>query len=129
MDDAERIWREKSDDDLIEAAADLGQFTDAGREFIRAELRRRGLEDPVEQAGSETEAEGDGEPEPELQCLRCLVSLRPIDTIDSDGNPRWTWNGPRSPVFDPTVSLRAYVCPRCGHVELFMNVPVEERTE
>ena len=51
MDDARRIWREKSDDDLIEAAGELDQFTDEGRGIIRAELKRRHLEDPVAQQG------------------------------------------------------------------------------
>lgn len=41
MNDAERIWSEKSDEDLLEAAAELGQFTEDGRRIIRAELNRR----------------------------------------------------------------------------------------
>ena len=50
MNEAERIWQEKSDDALIEAAAELETYTDEGQRIIRAELKRRGLEDPVEQA-------------------------------------------------------------------------------
>jgi hypothetical protein len=26
------------------------------------------------------------------------------------------------PVFDPTGVIHLYACPRCGHVELFMDV-------
>ena len=50
MTEAERIWSETSDDDLLEAAAGLATYTDEGQRVIREELRRRGLEDPVEQA-------------------------------------------------------------------------------
>jgi hypothetical protein len=43
--DAERIWREKSDEDLVEAGRRLFEFTAEGEQIIRAELRRRGLPD------------------------------------------------------------------------------------
>jgi hypothetical protein len=46
MIDPERIWRAKSDDQLLEAAADLSEYTEEGERIIRAELRRRGLPDP-----------------------------------------------------------------------------------
>lgn len=123
MDDARRIWLEKSDDDLIEAAAELDQYTEEGKANIRAELKRRRLEDPVEQKSRQDEPAGDAEPEPE--CLRCHVTLRFIDTNDSNVNPSWTWL-PRSPSFDPSGSLYTYVCPRCGHVDLFMDVPEDQ---
>ena len=35
MTDAERIWREKSDDDLLVAAAELGTYTEDGQRIIR----------------------------------------------------------------------------------------------
>ena len=44
--DAEQIWREKSDEDLVEAGERLSEFTSEGERIIRAELRRRGLPDP-----------------------------------------------------------------------------------
>ena len=44
--DAEQIWREKSDEDLIEAGGRLSEFTSEGERIIRAELHRRGLPDP-----------------------------------------------------------------------------------
>lgn len=126
MDDAERIWREKSDDDLIEAAAELDQFTEEGKAIIRAELKRRRLEDPVEQKGRKDDPAGDAEPEPE--CLRCHVTLRFIDPNDDNVDPRWTMV-PRGARFDPTGSLYTYVCPRCGHVDLFMDVPEDDQPE
>ena len=116
MDDARRIWREKSDDDLIEAAAELDQFTEEGRAIIRAELKRRHLEDPVEQKGRQDDPAEDTEPEPE--CLRCHVTLRFLDTHT---NVTWPLI-PRSASFGPTGSLYTYVCPRCGHVDLFVDV-------
>lgn len=42
----EDIWREKPDEDLIDAASRLSEFTPEGEQTIRAELRRRGLSDP-----------------------------------------------------------------------------------
>jgi hypothetical protein len=44
--DPERIWREKPDEDLVEAGERLSEFTVEGERIIRAELRRRGLPDP-----------------------------------------------------------------------------------
>jgi hypothetical protein len=38
---SEEVWRRKSDDDLIAASARLGEYTDAGRQAIEAELQRR----------------------------------------------------------------------------------------
>ena len=44
--DPEQIWREKPDEDLVEAGERLSEFTAEGERIIRAELRRRGLPDP-----------------------------------------------------------------------------------
>jgi hypothetical protein len=44
--DLEETWRRKSDDELMEAAAGLGNYTELGESIIRAELRRRGLAEP-----------------------------------------------------------------------------------
>ena len=52
MSDADRIWRAKSDDELLEAAADLSEFTADGERIIRAELRRRGLPEPGRAIGA-----------------------------------------------------------------------------
>jgi hypothetical protein len=46
--DAERIWREKSDEELVEAGGRLSEFTAEGERIIRAELHRRGLPDDEE---------------------------------------------------------------------------------
>jgi hypothetical protein len=44
--DAEQIWHEKSDEELVAAADRLSEFTAEGERIIRAEFRRRGLPDP-----------------------------------------------------------------------------------
>jgi hypothetical protein len=44
--DPEQIWREKSDEALVEAGEHLSEFTSEGERIIRAELHRRGLPDP-----------------------------------------------------------------------------------
>ena len=46
MTEAERIWAEKNDDALIEAAAELEAYTEEGQRIIRAELKRRGQPSP-----------------------------------------------------------------------------------
>jgi hypothetical protein len=120
MSDVERIWREKSDEDLLEAAAQLGDFTEEGQQVIRAELKRRGLEDPVEQA---TDAKADAanaeaeEPEgpslPEPECTRCHAEMRYRGTR--------TLLGEVGNLFANSDTFDLYVCPKCGHVDLFTN--------
>jgi len=46
MADADDIWAAKSDEELLQAASELGEFTEEGERIIRAELRRRGLPPP-----------------------------------------------------------------------------------
>ncbi len=46
MEDAEAIWAAKTDDALLEAAAELSEYTEEGERVIRAELERRGLPQP-----------------------------------------------------------------------------------
>jgi hypothetical protein len=43
MSDPQAIWRAKTDDELLDAAEDLSEYTEEGERIIRAELRRRGL--------------------------------------------------------------------------------------
>jgi len=42
MSKLEEVWRRRTDDQLVEAAQCLDEYTDEGRDVIRAELRRRG---------------------------------------------------------------------------------------
>jgi rubrerythrin len=108
--EAERIWSEKSDEHLLEAAADLEQFTADGQRIIRAELKRRGLEDPLEQAGDD-EAERE-------------AALLDSDTAEQAAG--WSRvRGLRSLV-ELSDSFDVYVCPQCGHVDLFAQMAVEE---
>jgi len=111
--EAERIWREKSDEDLLDAAAELEQFTAEGQAIIREELKRRGLEDPVEQAGNPANSEESGEGE--LECLRCRAPLRAIE-------PSALESPFQLPIAARPCLLHVYACPQCGHVELFVDV-------
>ncbi len=117
MSDMERIWRGKSDEDLLEAAASLDDFTEEGRQAVRAELRRRGLEDPVEQAGESATAEpppeGDELPQRSVLCVRCD---RPLDFAGVKILP-----GDAGHLFENSEALEMYACPKCGHVELFLS--------
>jgi len=118
MSDARDIWRGKSDEELLEAAAALDEFTAEGQWIIRAELQRRGLEDPMQQAGAwGASAEG-------LECLRCQAPLRYIDPME-DSPLEGALTKSRLPIYSPGGVFRVYACSKCGHVELFMNLPDE----
>ena len=47
MTGGEDVWRRSSDEQLIDAARVLGEYTDDGRAIILAELHRRGLPEPI----------------------------------------------------------------------------------
>jgi hypothetical protein len=125
--DAERIWSEKSDEDLIDAAASLAEFTPAGQRIIRAELKRRGLEDPLEQVG-EGGNQHEEEAPPDVECLRCNVSLRLLNPDASDQASGWSMVRGLRTLLELSDSFNVYVCPQCGHVELFAQIPFGEET-
>jgi hypothetical protein len=125
--DAERIWSEKSDEDLIDAAASLGEFTPAGQVIIRAELKRRGLEDPLEQAG-ENGAQAEDVAPPKVECLRCNVSLRLLNPDAAEQAAGWSMVRGLRTLLELSDSFNVYVCPQCGHVELFADLPLVEET-
>jgi putative signal transducing protein len=60
MADTEAIWTAKTDDELLEAAGELSEYTEEGERIIRAELERRGLPQPDPPIG---------------QCSRCGRSI------------------------------------------------------
>jgi hypothetical protein len=120
MSNIAQIWREKGDEDLLEAAAQLADFTEEGQRAIRDELKRRGLEDPVEQAGDAkseaVEAEADELEAPSLpepECTRCHAEMRYRGTR--------TLLGEVGNLFANSDTFDLYVCSKCGHVDLFAN--------
>jgi hypothetical protein len=46
MTDVDQIWRDKTDDEVAEAASSLSEYTEEAARAIRAELQRRGLPEP-----------------------------------------------------------------------------------
>jgi Putative prokaryotic signal transducing protein len=42
----EQTWRDKTDDEVAEAASEISQYTEEAARVIRAELQRRGLPEP-----------------------------------------------------------------------------------
>jgi hypothetical protein len=44
--DVDQIWRDKSDDEVAEAASNLSEYTEEAAQVIRAEMQRRGLSEP-----------------------------------------------------------------------------------
>jgi hypothetical protein len=122
--EAERIWSEKSDEDLIDAAGSLDEFTPAGQRIIRAELKRRGLEDPLDQAGEKGDKVEEAAP-PGVECLRCNVSLRLLNPGAADQATGWSMVPGLHTLLDLSDSFNVYVCPQCGHVELFARLALE----
>ena len=129
MSDIEKIWRDKNDEDLLEAAAKLDDFTEEGQRVIREELRRRGMEDPVEQAGEAKAEAADVEADeaepmslPEPECTRCRAEMR--------FRGARTLLGEVGNLFSNSDAFDLYVCPKCGHAELFASeigaAPAEE---
>ena len=129
MSDIEKIWRDKNDEDLLEAAAKLDDFTEEGQRVIREELRRRGMEDPVEQAGEAKAEAADVEADeaepmslPEPECTRCRAEMRFRGSR--------TLLGEVGNLFSNSDAFDLYVCPKCGHAELFASeigaAPAEE---
>ena len=133
MTEAEQIWHSKSDDDLLQAASELNTFTEEGRRIIRTELKRRGLEDPVEQAMFMTPALEAQAPDeaiedaadvaaPGPECLRCEVKLRFLGTKEFHEGTKWGVMGELGHLFEGRESFDVFVCPQCGHVDMFVPV-------
>lgn len=68
--DAEQIWAEKPDEDVVEAGEAIWEFTEDGERIIRAELRRRGLPAP---------------PAPVARCSTCGRAIHGGDPSDACG--------------------------------------------
>ncbi len=122
--DLEQLWRNKSDDELLEAAGVLGEYTPDGQRVIREELKRRGFEDPVEQKG-ETALEATAPGPPPRECTRCRAEMR---FLGSRAMPPGDWvaAGDAPELLEDGTSFDLYVCPECSHVDMFLNLPVDE---
>ena len=93
MADAEGIWAEKTDDELLEAAGELSEYTKEGERIIRAELQRRGLPQPeppigecprcgrsIDRGHLHEECSQCGEPFPP-EILRLLEAQTALETV------------------------------------------------
>ena len=133
MTDAERIWHEKNDDALIDAAAEIGTYTEEGQQIIRSELKRRGLEDPIEQARFLSSALGAELPDEEVpeaevpgpECLRCEVKLLYVGEKRFREGGNWGVMGEIGHLFEKSESYHVYVCRQCGHVDFFIDAAQE----
>lgn len=75
---AEDIWRSKTDEQLLAACAVLDDYTEEGQRIIRAELERRGLEEPPPVT---EEPPDDGDPGPGTEDLPTMdMLLAPTST-------------------------------------------------
>jgi hypothetical protein len=68
MTDVIQIWRDKTDDEVVEAASTLSEYTEEAARAIRSELQRRGLPEP----------ETDAAPIPE-EDTRCVFVASGLD--------------------------------------------------
>ncbi len=109
--DIEAIWRQKSDEDLLEAAGQLGDYTPEGQRAIRSELTRRGMEDPVDQIG-EAALEATSYGTPPRECAQCNVQMQHL------GAQQLASHG-----------VDVFACPGCGRVELFLALDEVQEPE
>jgi hypothetical protein len=123
----EQVWRGKSDEELLEAAGALGEYTPEGQNVIRAELKRRGFEDPVEQKG-ESALEATGEGPPPRECARCRVDMKFLGTRAVQAAD-WLAVGEVRELTADGASFDLYLCPECARVETFLNLPAGEEEE
>lgn len=76
MQNGEQVWRSKTDDEVVEAARVLADYTEEGERIIRAELRRRGLPEPAAPIGRCSRCgrsiHGD---DPGMECAQCGKSF------------------------------------------------------
>jgi hypothetical protein len=95
MRDAEEIWRGRSDEQLVEAARHLDEYTEDGRSVIRADLLRRGLDaDPgaIQNALNETSMAGSPASLGDRlvgQMLDSVVAVVPLGSIVLFGVSEW----------------------------------------
>jgi hypothetical protein len=69
----EQTWRDKTDDEVAEAASEISQYTEEAARVIRAELQRRGLPEP--------EADALRIPDEELGCVFVASGLDEANQI------------------------------------------------
>jgi YD repeat-containing protein len=96
MTDTEKIWRSKTDEQLVEASSGVAQFTEEGERVVRAELRRRGLPEPPV---AERVVDAEGTQEQDLRRAGKIagwlllpaiaIVLAPLKAI-LDTSPYWT---------------------------------------
>jgi hypothetical protein len=129
MTDLERIWRERNDPLLLEAAENLDDYTEEGRRVILAEIARRGLKMPRAEQGEEEPPDGpapaaaapvleDLPVEGPLACLRCGLELQfaGARSLRDAGAGIFA---ELAPLLENSQRVNVYVCPQCGHVDLF----------
>jgi hypothetical protein len=96
-------------------------------------LKRRGLEDPIEQArflstalGAELRDEAVPEAEvPGPECLRCEVKLLYVGEKRFREGGNWGVMGEIGHLFEKSESYHVYVCRQCGHVDFFIDAAAE----
>lgn len=125
--DLEQLWHTKSDDELLEAASALGEYTPEGQHVIRGELRRRGFEDPVEQKG-ESALEATAEAPPPRECIRCRVEMKFLGSRAVQP-AEWSASAEASEFLQDGATFDLYLCPECAQVEMFLNLPIEDASD
>ncbi|MGQ0637085.1 MAG: hypothetical protein ACT4QC_20945 [Planctomycetaceae bacterium] len=86
---------------------------------------RDGTTDPefanlADEAGESAEAH-DKPATPPISCLRCRCDLDHMGTKSFHEGPRWGFIGDLGELFVNKEHFDVYRCPRCGHVEFFID--------
>lgn len=146
MNELERLWRGKTDEELTSAGGHIRDYTAEAQAVIRRELERRNLQPRVEEDALETLSEDDMESVDEndgeeveldsdadesglsveseagvVDCLRCNSPMDYLGTKRFHEGANWGVLGELGEWFVKKESFDLYVCPRCGKVELFVN--------
>jgi hypothetical protein len=61
-----------------------------------------------------------------LRCLRCQTPLEHLGTKRFHEGTNWGFLGELGEIFVKREQFDVYMCPRCGHVELFVDGVGEE---
>jgi len=118
----ERIAQLSDEQLLTMVDVDFTQYRPEALAYARAELRQRGIEPVRRVAEPERQTSVAAEPPP-LRCLRCHSEMRYVGTKRLQDDARWGTFSQLGGLFkgQDYENLDAYVCSKCGRLELFVN--------
>jgi hypothetical protein len=118
----ERIARLSDEQLLAMVDVDFTQYRPEALAYARAELRQRGIE-PVRRVPEPERQPRAGTEAPPLRCLRCHSEMKYVGTKRLQDDARWGMFSQLGGLFKDQdyENLDAYVCSKCGRLELFVD--------